>query len=100
MVKELIIMLMALSMKAIGPIIKFMESELTLGKMEKYIQVNGQKGICTDKEYLAGLMEEDTKVNICMIKSTGSEYILGKMEGSMQDSGKTVSSMAREYIRI
>ena len=64
-VKELIIMLTALSMKGIGPIIKFMESELTLGKMEKYTQGNGKKEICMDKEYLAGLMEEDTKVNIC-----------------------------------
>jgi hypothetical protein len=87
-------------MKGIGPIIKFMESELTLGKMEKYTQVNGKKEICMDKEYLAGLMEEDMKVNICLIRNMGLEYILGKTEGSMLDSGKMVSSTDKEFIKI
>jgi hypothetical protein len=29
----------------------------------------------------------------------GLEFILGKMEGSMLDNGKTVNSMAKEYIK-
>ena len=100
MVKELIIMRMVQSMKVIGLIIRFMGLAHILGKMEKYIQGNGLKVICTDKVYSVGLMVEDMKVNICKIKSTGLEYILGKMEDSMQVSGKTVNNMVREYIRI
>ena len=99
MVKELTIMQMAQYMKAIGKIIKFMVLAHILGKMERYIQDNGKKEICMDKEYLAGLTAEDTKVNIYRIKNMGLEFILGKMEGSMLDNGKTVNSMAKEYIK-
>jgi hypothetical protein len=99
MAKELINMLMALYMKAIGKIIRFMVLAHIHGKMEKYIQDNGKKEICMDKEYLAGLTAEDTKVNIYRIKNMGLEFILGKMEGSMLDNGKTVNSMAKEYIK-
>ena len=88
------------SMKGIGLITKFMESELILGRTVKYTQGNGKKETCMDKEYLAGLMEEDMKVNTCKIKSMGSVYILGKMEGSMLDSGKMVSSTDKEFIKI
>jgi hypothetical protein len=99
MVKELTIMQMAQYMKAIGKIIKFMVLAHILGKMERYIQDNGKKEICMDKEYLVGPMAEDTKVNIYRIKNTDSEYILGKMEGSMLDNGKMANSMVKEYIK-
>jgi hypothetical protein len=99
MAKELTIMQMAQYMKAIGKIIKFMVLEPILGRMERYIQDNGKKEICMDKEYLVGLMAEDTKVNIYRIKNTDLVYILGKMEDSMLDNGKMANSMVKEYIK-
>lgn len=53
-----------------------------------------------DRVFSVGLMEGGMKGNTCKIKSMDLEYILGRMGDSMQASGKMVSNMAKEFIKI
>ena len=100
MVKENINTLMALCMMAIGATIKSLVLALTLGQILRVTRDNGLIIICTDTGFSIGLMAGDIKETTLMIRSMASAYTLGQMEGNTQASGKTDSSMAKEFIKM
>jgi hypothetical protein len=90
---------MAPSTKVIGFKTQYKGLVLTLGQMEKFLQVNGRRITCMVKVYSAGLMEDNMRVNIATTKKKDLESILGPTGDNTLDNGKMASNMVREYIK-
>ena len=72
--------------------------EYIYGLMEGNTRENGKQITCMGRESTPGKMEGDMKENIIMIRNKDMEYTHGQMEGSMQDSGRMGSKVERESI--
>jgi len=60
----------------------------------------GSKIICMDKDFTSGQMVESMKVAISMTKKKASESILTQMDDVIEETGKMVNSMAKEYSSV
>ena len=66
--------------------------------MVEHIQDNGKIIICTEKEFIHGLMVVDMKDNMKWIKSMDMEFTSGQMAEYMKEAGLMENNMVKENI--
>lgn len=84
--------------KAIGSRTRYPAMESIPGTMGGLTKDIGSITICTDKEYINGLMAENTRASTSMTKNMASAPILIQTVDHTRDSGLTESSMERESL--
>ena len=84
---------MALNTQEAGKSTLVMETAITNGTMEELTKEISPKINLTERACSAGLMVENTQVNLFQMSKAGLGYISGQMEGHTKANGLTENNM-------